>query len=89
MQTISVQTGVQIRTECTAVKTILRYLRVDRREIAYLRFIFEAYDGIAVLRTIDSRSGLVVLHIAPGCEPDVAGILEDLKKNILIEETTV
>ena len=68
-----------------SVETIKRYYRVDRREIAFLKFILEAYDGIAVLETLDSTSGIVVLHIAPGCEPDIEAILQDLKTDFLIE----
>ncbi len=68
-----------------ARETIKRYYRVDRRNIAFLRFIFEAYDGLATIETLDSGSGTVVFHIAPGCEPDVEMILEDLKMNILME----
>jgi hypothetical protein len=66
-------------------QTTKRYYRIDRREIAYLRFILEAYDGIAVVSTLNSNSGLVVLHIAPGCEQDVEMILQDLKRNIMLE----
>ena len=67
------------------METISKYYRVDRREICFLRFIFEAYDGIAILTTIDSGSGLVSFHISPGCEETVEMILQDLKKEIMIE----
>jgi hypothetical protein len=52
-----------------------RYL-IDRRQIHYLRFIIEAYPGMAVVSTVDSALGLVSLAIAPGCEPDIVRILE-------------
>ena len=68
-----------------SAETIKRYYRVDRREIAFLKFILEAYDGIAVLETLDSKSGIVVFHIAPGCEPDVDAILQDLKNDFMLE----
>ena len=71
------------------LETIKRYYRVDRREIAFLRFILEAYDGIAVLRTQDRELGLIVLDIAPGCEAEVDLILRDLKHDILIEAARV
>ena len=58
---------------------------MDRREIAFIKFIFEAYDGIAGLRTTDPVRGIIMFHIAPGCEEQVHQILEDLKKQILIE----
>ncbi len=67
------------------VETTKKYYRVDRREIAFLKFILEAYDGLAVLTTIDSEKGIVVINIAPGCEADVEMILQDLKKNVMIE----
>ena len=68
-----------------SIETIKRYYRVDRREIAFIKFIFEAYDGIAVLETLDPVAGIVVFHIAPGCERDVEAILQDLNKEIVIE----
>ena len=66
------------------MKTIERYYRVDRREIAFIKFIFEAYDGIAGIRTIDPAKGIIKLHIAPGCQDLVKQVLQDLKKEILI-----
>lgn len=66
-------------------ETIKRYFRVDRRQIAFVKFILEAYDGIAVLETLDPQAGHIVLHIARGCEDDVAAILQDLKREIMLE----
>ena len=68
-----------------SAETIKRYYRVDRREIAFIKFIFEAYDGIAVLETLDPKAGIVVFHIAPGCEPDADALLQELKREIMIE----
>ena len=64
---------------------IRKYYRVDRRKICLLRFILEGYDGMAIMTTIDSRQGTVVISIAPGCEDDVEMILKGLEKDILIE----
>jgi len=66
------------------LKTTTQYYRVDRRQIAFIKFIFEAYDGIAGMRTTDPAKGIIKLHIAPGCEEQVEQILRDLKKEILI-----
>jgi hypothetical protein len=66
-----------------------KYIRVDRKEICFLKFIFEAYDGIATLTTVDKDLGIVLIIIAPGCEKDVEMILHDLKKDILIEQTSM
>jgi hypothetical protein len=61
---------------------------VDRRQIAFIKFIFEAYDGIAGMRTTDPAKGIIKLHIAPGCEEQVEQILRDLQKEILIRRLT-
>jgi len=70
------------------LKTIQQHYRVDRRQIAFIKFIFEAYDGIAGMRTTDPAKGIIKLHIAPGCEEQVGQILRDLKKEILIRRLT-
>ena len=68
------------------MKTIKKYFRIDRKEICFFKFIFEAYDGIATLTTIDARQGIVLLRIAPGCEDEVETILQDLKKVTIIQD---
>jgi len=67
------------------VKTIQKYYRIDRRQISFLKFIIESYDGTAVLRTVDPAAGIVALHISPGCESVVDMILSDLKQEIMLE----
>ncbi|MCJ7774467.1 MAG: DUF4911 domain-containing protein [Desulfobacterales bacterium] len=69
----------------THLETIKQVYRVDRKEISFLRFLFEGYDGIAVIKTIDPQKGVILLYISPGCEDDVEMILKDLKKEIMIE----
>ncbi|MBT8359211.1 MAG: DUF4911 domain-containing protein [Desulfobacterales bacterium] len=68
------------------IESIKKYYRVDRREISFLKFILEAYDGLAILTTVDSKKGIVVINIAPGCEADVKMILQDLKQSVMIED---
>ncbi|MDM8551047.1 DUF4911 domain-containing protein [Desulfobacterales bacterium HSG2] len=70
------------------MKTIKKYYRIDRREICFLKFIFEAYDGIVVITTVDQDAGIVKLSIPPGCEADVEMVLQDLKNDIMIEEVS-
>ena len=41
------------------------FLLVPRAEIGYVKFIFESYEGIAVLRTIDRHKGLLVVLAVP------------------------
>lgn len=67
------------------METIKRVFRVDRREINYLRWTIESYDGMAVVRTIDPYAALIELQISPGCEDFIFELLDDLKKNEGIE----
>ena len=67
------------------METIRKIIRVDRREICFLKFILEAYDGIAAMTTVDARLGIVLLRIAPGCEKEVETVIRDLGRDILID----
>jgi hypothetical protein len=67
------------------MESLPRYYRVERDRIAFLKFILEAYEGITVLSTLDSERGIVMLSIAPGCEMETEAVLDDLKKDLLIE----
>ena len=67
------------------MESVRKYIRVDRKEINYLKFIFEGYDGLASLTTIDPAFGIVLLCIAPGCIKDVNMVLRDLEGDIMIE----
>jgi hypothetical protein len=49
---------------------------IDPYQIHYLRFIIEAYPGLAVVSTVNPKLGLVSITVAPGCEQDVLQILE-------------
>ncbi len=61
------------------------YLRLRRKDIAYLKFIMESYEGMAVVRTRDPSEAVVELMVAPGWEEDVHQVLEGLGKEIPIE----
>jgi hypothetical protein len=67
------------------LESIKKKYRVDRREIYFLKNILEAYDGIAMFTTVDPEQGIVMLHISPGCEADVDALLQNLKKDMMIE----
>jgi len=81
-------TGITYKLQ-NILETVKKYYRIDRREISFLKFIVEAYDGLAVLTTVDAEAGIVILYIAPGCEADVEMILQELKNNIMIESLSL
>ena len=67
------------------MESIRRHYRMDRRQIHFLRFLLEAYEGVAVLSTADKAAGLVTFLIAPGREAEAEELVSDLKKRIMIE----
>jgi Domain of unknown function (DUF4911) len=62
------------------VESIKQVFHVDRNEIAYLRVIFESYDGMAVVRTLDPWKALIEIQVAPGCLDMVRELVKDLIK---------
>jgi len=68
------------------MKTIYKKFNVEKNKIGFLKFIFEAHDGLAVITTLNSQEGLVRFAIAPGCLNEVYDILNDLKKDIVLNE---
>jgi hypothetical protein len=64
----------------------VRFFRVDRRHIAYLRFTLEAYDGLATLTTLDPRQGIVALSFPDCFAADVDDLVAALDREIGLTE---
>lgn len=71
------------------MESIVKYYRMDRQQIHFLKFILEAYEGLAVLTTVDKTSGLVSLRIAPGRVAEAGELLAALKERTLIEPAVI
>jgi len=68
-----------------ALQSVTRTYRVDTSRISFLKFILEAYDGMAQLTTLNPDLGLVEIYVASGCMSDFEKVIMDLKKQMLIE----
>jgi hypothetical protein len=70
------------------MESLKKFFRVDPEEISYLRWIIESYDGIAFLKTVNSRQAVVAMEISPGCENCVNDLLNSLrvKEKISLDE---
>jgi hypothetical protein len=53
-------------------------LRLPPHEIAYVKFVFESYEGVAVVRTLDRRAAIVVVLAAPDFEVDARAVVAAL-----------
>jgi len=58
--------------------TISLLLQIPPHEIAFLSFILESYEGVAIARTVDPHKGLVELMVSPDYEEEIGEILKDL-----------
>jgi len=67
---------------------INRFFKVNRRDMVYLKFILEAYEGMNVMSTVDNAAGIIRIAIMPGFEDDMDALLAELGKKVKMEPTT-
>jgi len=56
--------------------------KTDKKQIAYVNFIIEAYDGMAVVRTADPEEGLLEILVSPDFESDFSMLADALSEEI-------
>ncbi|MBU2548401.1 MAG: DUF4911 domain-containing protein [Proteobacteria bacterium] len=61
-------------------------LTINPRRIAWLKFLLDSYEGLALLRTLDPEAGRVELYIGPGAEEETAGLLHSIKGGLGLVE---
>ena len=62
--------------------------QVDPYEIHYLKFILEAYEGLATLTTLDPQKGLIQLAAAPGSRASLEDLMEALSQELKLKRVT-
>jgi uncharacterized protein DUF4911 len=55
--------------------------RVEWRDISYLRYTIESYDGMAVVRTLDPHGATIEVTVSPGCEELVFELIDSLVRD--------
>ncbi len=61
---------------------ICRYFQVQHRDMVFLKFILEAYEGMNVMSTVDNKGGIIRIAIMPGFEDDMEQLLVELGKQV-------
>jgi len=64
---------------------IFRYFKVRHRDMVYLKFILEAYEGMNVMSTVDNVAGIIRIAIMKGFEADMDGLLAELGRQVAME----
>jgi hypothetical protein len=64
---------------------ICRYFKVAHRDMVFLKFILETYEGMNVMSTVDNNAGIIRIAIMEGFEADMDGLLADLGRQVGME----
>ena len=59
-------------------------IEVDKKDIAYIVSIFDGYENLAVVRTLDASTGLIELLVSPDYLEDTRKLIDALSKEIPI-----
>ena len=62
------------------------FLRLAPLDIALVKFLFESYEGVAVVRTIDRHAAVIVLLVSRDFVEVARGVLASLHSTIAFEE---
>jgi len=62
------------------------FLRLAPVDIALVKFVFESYEGVAIVRTVDRRAAVIVVLASRDFLAVARAILEDLRGRIDIAE---
>ena len=57
-------------------------IEVDKKDIAYIVSIFDGYESLAVVRTLDASRGLIELLVSPDYLEDTRKLIDALSKEI-------
>lgn len=65
--------------------TITKIIKINKKDVCYISNIFEAYEGLAVIRTLDPKNGVLAVWMSNYFYDDIMTILKELKKEIEIK----
>ena len=61
------------------------FLEVEKRDIAYIVSIFEAYDNLAIVRTVNAEQSIIELIISPDYLEDTRQLVNALSNELYIK----
>lgn len=65
---------------------IEKFFKVNRRDMVYLKFILEAYEGMNVMSTVDNVAGIIRIAVMPCFEADMDELLAELGNVVKMEK---
>jgi len=70
------------------METASRYYQLASRDLVYMKFILEAYEGLSTMSTIDCKKGIVRVNYPLPFAGDMAALMEALAAEIAVTEVT-
>lgn len=70
------------------METASRYYQLASRDMVYMKFILEAYEGLSTMSTIDGKRGIVRVNYPLPFAGDMAALMEALSAEIAVTEVT-
>ena len=64
----------------------LTYLEVPPEHIAYVKFIFESYEEIGIIRTVERHKAIIVLLAMPDFADIARDILQSIKQDVPLRD---
>jgi len=62
------------------------YLEIAPEDIAYIKFIFESYEEVGIIRTVDRKKSIIVLLAMSDFIDTAHKIIDSLKQDIPLAE---
>jgi hypothetical protein len=70
------------------METDSRFFQLAGRDMVYMKFILEAYEGLSTMSTIDGKRGIVRVNYPRPFATDIANLMDALGSEIAITEVT-
>lgn len=58
------------------------FLEIRPEDIAYVKFIFESYEGVGIIRTVDQKKAIIDLMVVDDFQETARSILASLKHEV-------
>jgi len=59
-----------------------KFLKLNRKDISYMQFLIESYEGLATVTTVDKNVAIIKLSIMPDSLSDVDKILDSIRNEV-------
>jgi hypothetical protein len=79
---MDMSTTVDFHTDDT---TVCRYFKVAHRDMVFLKFILEGYEGMNIMSTVDNKVGVIRIAIMTGFLADMEELLADLTRQVSMD----